>query len=91
MHDELNIMTLGISIIDTIAAIMLMFVICELGQRVSNAFDEIGDEFDKFNWYRFPNEINRLLPMLMAETQESVTLEVFGSLTCCRIVLKSVS
>lgn len=63
----------------------------ELGQRGSNAFDEIADEFDKFNWYRFPNKIKRILPLIMVVTQKPVVIECFGSITCCRDVLKTVS
>lgn len=92
MHvDELNIMTMGIAIVDTVAATLIISIGCELGQRLSNAFDEILDEFEKFHWYRFPNEINRLLPMLMAEAQLPVEIEVFGSITCCRYVMQTVS
>lgn len=91
MHDDLSLMTLGIAIVDTIAAALIMFIACELGQRASNAFDEILDEFDKFNWYRFPSEISRLLPMILTVVQRPVVLEIFGNISLCRDVLKSVS
>lgn len=91
MHiDELKIMTLGIAIVDIIAATLIISISCELGQRGSNAFDEILDEFDGFNWYKFPLETQRLLPMLIAEAQLPVEVEVFGSITCCRYVMQTV-
>lgn len=91
MHGELNLMTLGMAILDTLLATVCMFVMCELGQRVSNAFEEILDEFDKFNWHKFPLEISRSLPMILAAAQEPVELEMFASISCCREVLKKVS
>lgn len=91
MHGEMNLMTIGIAIIDTLVATACMFVTCELGQRGSNAFEEILDEFDKFNWYKFPLEISRSLPMILAVAQMPVALEVFASIACCRDVLKTVS
>lgn len=63
----------------------------ELGQRASNAFDEIADEFDNSAWYRFPNRIKRILPVIMVVIQKPVVIECFGSITCCRDVLKTVS
>lgn len=90
MHGELNIMTLGIVILDALIATVCMFVICELGQKASNAFEEILEEFDGFNWYRFPHKIQRSLPMILIVAQMPVVLEVFGSISCCREVLKTV-
>lgn len=84
-------MTLGIAIVDAVVATVCMFVACELGQRASNAFEEILEEFDNFNWYRFPLEISRSLPMIISVAQEPVALEVFASIAVCRDVLNSVS
>lgn len=77
MHHEMSLMTLAVVILDVVAAILAIFVGCELGQRISNAFDEIVHEFDEFNWYQFPNEINRLLPMILADTQIPGNLKYF--------------
>lgn len=91
MHDEMNLITLSLALADILCAIIVVFVGCELGQRLSNAFEEIIDEFEKFHWYLFPIGINRSLPMLMSEAQAPVEMEVFGSITCCRPVMNFVS
>lgn len=91
MHHQMSLLTLSAPIIDTFTAIAAMFACCEIGQRTSNMFEEICDEFGKFNWYRFPNEINRLLPVILLEVQEPVEFEVFGSITASRVLLRKVN
>lgn len=63
----------------------------ELGQRLTNAFDEIGYSLEQFDWYLFPMEFKRILPMIMVIAQQPVELECFGSIKCSRIVFKKVS
>lgn len=90
MHNEITLMTLILVVGDAIIATFSIFITCELGQQGSDAFEGILDVFEKLNWHRFPNEIQRLLPMILASMQTPVELEVFGSITCCRYVMKSV-
>lgn len=82
---------MGMALLDIFAATVGIFVVCELGQRLSNAFEEILDEFDRFHWYQFPLEISRSLVKILAVSQIPVEMEVFGSITCCRFVMKFVS
>lgn len=91
MHNEISLMTLSLALADATIATIVIFVACELGQRVSDAFEEIVDEFNKFHWYRFPNEMNRLLPIILITAQTPVEVEVFGGITLCRVVMKTVS
>lgn len=67
-----------------------MFVACEIGQNVSNAFKEIDDEIDRFHWYLFPAEIQKMLPILLSVTQRPINIEVFGSIACDRENFKKV-
>lgn len=74
-----------------IFALALVFIICELGQRMSDTFDEIDSTLDKSDWYLFPIEIKRMLPMIIANAQEPVSLECFGSIICSRNTFKNVT
>lgn len=87
----MSLMTLTLAVFDMSAAVVAVSTACELGHRLTSVFDRIGDEFIKFNWYQFPIEMNRMLPMILANTQKPVVLECFGSITCNREVFKSVS
>lgn len=77
-------------ILNGIFAFVAVFIACELGQRMSDAFVEIDITIDRFDWHLFPIEVQRLLPMVMANAQQSVSLECFGSISCGRVVFKSV-
>lgn len=74
-----------------IIAIFAVFIACELGQRMNGAFDEIHLTIDQWDWYLFPIEVKRTLPMIIAIAQQSVELQCFGSITCTREVFRKVS
>lgn len=69
----------------------IAFLPCEVGQRISSAFEEIEDVTGQYRWYSFPNDVQRMLPMILINFQESVELECFGSFSCCREAFKKVS
>lgn len=69
----------------------LIFISCELGERVCNAFDEIGDTIDQLDWYLLPFEMQQLLPTIILNTKQPVVLQCFGNILCCREVLRNVS
>lgn len=68
----------------------LVFTACELCQRVSDAFEEIDDVIDQLDWYKYPSDIKRMLPMIMINAQEPTIIECFGSISCSRMVFKQV-
>lgn len=55
------------------------------------AFGEVGDGIDDFDWYAFPLEMQKIVPLLMIYAQEPVAIECFGSIACVRDVFKRVS
>lgn len=69
----------------------LIFITCELGQRLSDAFEEINNQIGKFNWYWFPNNLKAILPHIIMVSQQPVDLGCFGSITCSRNSFKKVS
>lgn len=69
----------------------LVFIACELCERVSNAFEEICTVIDQLDWYKYPSDIKRMLPMIMMNVQEPIAIECFGSISCSRKVFKQVS
>lgn len=83
-------MPLLLTILDGIIALITVFIACELGQRMNDAFDRIGFTIERSNWYLFPIEVKRMLPMIMSIAQQPVELECFGSITCTREVFRKV-
>lgn len=66
------------------------FVFCELGQRTTNAFEDIDDIICQFDWYLFPIELKRMLPMFVNVAQQPVEIACFGSFKCSRETFKKV-
>lgn len=71
-------------------AICIIFIICEFGERLTIAYDEMNCQIEQFDWYLFPIEIKRLLPILMIDAQQRVELQCFGTLSASRESLKKV-
>lgn len=70
---------------------VIIFVICEIGHRVSKAFEETDILFDRLHWYSFPIEMWHMLPTVFAAAQEPIVFNVFGSISCSREDFKKVS
>lgn len=76
--------------VDGLIGLTLVFIASELGQRMNDAFERIDTTIDKLDWYLLPIKIKRMLPMVMANTQQPVTLECFGSMACTREIFRKV-
>lgn len=68
----------------------LVFLECEIGHELCSSFIEIDYAVEQMDWYKFPANLWRLLPMLMAAAQKPVNLRVFGSTSCAREDFKGV-
>lgn len=69
----------------------MVFFASEIIQRFSNAYEEIDNEIGQLDWYLLPMKIQRMLPTIMANTQQPTCIKCFGSSTCSRETFKKVS
>lgn len=69
----------------------LLFVYCEIGERINSFFGEINDDFYELEWENFPLSIQRMMPTVLINTQQPVQLEAFGNFPCTRLTFKDVS
>lgn len=67
-----------------------VFMFCDFGENLSNGFDALNSEICNRNWYSFPIEIQRLLPIILVSTQKPVQLLGFGNIPCTRETFKVV-
>lgn len=77
--------------IEVAYAFGLLCFACELGERFRNLFEEIAVTIDQFNWYLFPFEMQRTLPIIILNVQQPVAIACFGSILCDRNSFKFVS
>ena len=73
-----------------IMALNLVFVTCEIGQRVSNNCCGIEEEMVQLDWYLYPIKIQRMFIPMMIYVQKPVEIEFFGSFSCSREQFKQV-
>lgn len=66
------------------------FLCCEFGERLTAEYDEIDNKISDSKWYRFPHDIQKLLPTLFIGTQQPVVLSGFGNFEWTRDSFKSV-
>lgn len=69
----------------------MVFTICELSQRLTNGYSDVNDMIVQFEWYLFPYEIRRILPVILNAVQQPVEFECFGSVACSRESFRKVS
>lgn len=68
----------------------IIFIMCELSERIVNAFGQINIVIDQFDWYLFPVKIKRILPVIMINQFQPISIEYFGSFSCSREAFKKV-
>lgn len=91
VQKEQDALVVCIAIIYVLYAFGIILIICELGQRLTDAFAQIADEIEKFEWYLFSGEIQRILPTILIASQQPVELQCYGSIAGIRETLKQVS
>lgn len=70
--------------------LFLVFLTCEMNQRYTNAFNEVGKVFGEIDWYLLPIEIQRILPIIMIHLQEPNDFRIFGHISTSRKQFKKV-
>lgn len=79
-----------ITVLEIIYAFGVVFIASDLCQRVNLEFDECNQMIGQFEWYLFPAEIQRILPIIMNYTQQPVDIRCFGTAACDRETFKYV-
>lgn len=83
--------------LDLIAPLYLVnwsFVIsllyCNLGETMTKQFDGFNNGLSCFNWYFLSVKMQKLLVIVMANTQTSIHIRGYGNIKCTREAFKKV-
>lgn len=90
MSSEINTVLILISLAYGFWALFMVFFSCEIGQRFTNAYDEVDDAINQLDWYLLPMKVQRVLPVIMMKSQKEWSIECFGSIACNRETFKKV-
>lgn len=72
-------------------AFILIFSYCELGKKVTNAFNDFNEQLCQAKWYLLSVDIQRMLLIFMSDAQQPVLLRGFGNIVCTRDSFKNVT
>lgn len=68
----------------------IVLMICELGQRLTDAFGDVCCAIEGFHWNLFSIEIQKVLPIILIGVQKPVVLRCFGTTHGLRITFSAV-
>lgn len=70
---------------------VLLFFYCEAGQFVMNEFEEFAHQsYQTIAWYLFPIEMQKMLVIVMLNTQQPVVVHGLANAMCMREIFKKV-
>lgn len=69
---------------------VVMFIYCDFGERISCGFESVHNAIEECDWHLFPNEMQRMLLIIMA-ADEPVVLEGFANVVMTRETFKKVA
>lgn len=69
---------------------MVIFLLCECGERVTGHYNAIDRVICECDWYSFPHDVQKMLPIVMMSTQRPVSLKGFGNIFFIRETFKMV-
>lgn len=84
-------MVLLITTVEVVYSFGVLSLACEIGQRLTNAFDECSDMIDQLDWYLLTADVQRRLPLIMSFAQQPTIIECFRSTAAVRDTFKYVS
>lgn len=61
------------------APMLLIFIICNFGQFLTQRFRNVEEEFYAMKWYALPVKMQKNWPVMAAVAQIEIGLQVFGS------------
>lgn len=79
-HGEFDPATMLFPIAAMFWSIVLIFIVCMLGEMVTDGFVEINDVICQLDWYLYPMEIQRIMPNVLCATQQLVIVKGLSSL-----------
>lgn len=89
--DQYTLSTLFEVLVEIFWSISLIFIFCELGERVTDGFNELNDVICTLDWYTFPIKRQQMFQTILIAFQQPVIFQAFGSISCTRDVFKRVS
>lgn len=87
-NGEINLNRMIMPVLELVVSFLLVFISCELIGRINYGFEAIGNI--QHEWYLFPSNVQKMLPLILLYAQQPVNINCFGSIPCNRETFKKV-
>lgn len=74
----------------TILTVIVFLLICSACEELKGQFEDLNI-YLRCKWYRYPAKLQRILTIILIDSQNSDAFKIFGSLTASRETCKKVS
>lgn len=81
-------MELGKTYVTIFWSFVFIAVYAEFGQKLTEEFERFHFELNRSNWYQFPIDIQRMLLIVLPNSQQPMTIH--GIISCTRETFKEV-
>lgn len=71
-------------------SLALLWSACNLGEMLTKHFEMFDDALGQCDWYLFSIEIQRMLVIIMSNSQRPAILTGYGNIQCTRETFKKV-
>lgn len=68
----------------------IMFLYCEVGERVTHQFSVFHERLCFSDWFLFPLEMKRMFVIMLSNTHESIIIQGYANTDCTREAFKKV-
>lgn len=89
--DNWNLAELASTLTILIEILVVVFVICEIGESVTIQFETFEMELSQCEWFLLPIKMQRMYLIFVAHTQQEQNIHGYGNITCSRETFKKVS
>lgn len=71
-------------------AYISLFLLCDIGENTADEFEKI-DIYHHCDWFKYPLTVQRTIPIVIINSQDSDAVEAFGNVSVNRDTFKKVS
>lgn len=71
-------------------AFTMVLIFCELGELVSSQYDQFYEKLCKCDWFLVSVEMQRVLMIVMTNSQQPIFIRGYANIVCIRNTLKTV-
>lgn len=90
MDDSSKLIEMIFSFVLAFWTFIFLFLVCEPGHQVTEAYAQYEQELVQCNWHLLPTITKRLYLMFLLDAQQPINIQCYGGVLCARDIFKNV-